>query len=85
MAEELPLSEDTGASSLIEGRLVLPKDELNPTLLPARPEAFNPYFDVVGNSLVGSDPVYKQPDAQEPDTSVNFLNSIVEKAKNTAP
>lgn len=85
MAEELPLSEDTGASSLIEGRLVLPKDELNPTLLPAKPEAFNPYYDVVGNSLVGSEPVIKQSEATSPDTATSFLNSIVEKAKNETP
>lgn len=74
MAEELPLSEDTGAPSLAENRFVLPKF---PEMLPAKPEAINPYYDVVGNSLVGSDPIIRNPSSDN--SGPDFIDSLLQK------
>jgi len=77
MAEELPqdLPVDAGSAGLLEDDIVLRNREVIPDLLPAKPDAFNPYFDVVGNSLSGSDPVLRSGEDADP------FKSIVEKAK----
>jgi len=78
MAEEFPISEDAGESSLMSGQLSLPNAESFPDLLAAKPVAMNPYYNIVGNPQKGSNP-------GATDNPLSFAESLARKFESTTP